>query len=67
MILNCPSSHYIIVSNCGLCPNVTIMTTAACRGLSVGDSCAFALQSVVCNGTIVGNISTVPVVLKGKT
>ena len=64
VVLNCPSLHYIITSNCGLCPNATTVTTATCRGLSVGDRCVFGLRPVVCS-TVIGNASTVSVDLKG--
>ena len=65
VILNCPSLRYTITSDCGLCPNATKATTATCRELSVGDRCVFGIRSAVCS-TIVGNINTISVDLKGK-
>ena len=64
VILNCPNSHYIITSNCGLCPNITTVTTVTCNGMALGECCTFAVQSAVC-GSIIGNASNVSVELKG--
>ena len=64
VVLNCLSLHYVITSNCGSCPNTTVMTTITCRGVLVGEQCTFTLRSGVCS-SIVGNASTISVDLKG--
>ena len=60
--------HYnILASNCGSCPTTTNHTTAACTNVPTnGNSCTFALETVVCRH-IVGNRSeTIQAVLEGK-
>ena len=64
VILNCPSLQYIITSNCGSCPNMTMITTVTCRGIEFGKRCTFEISSAVC-GSIIGNTSAILVDLKG--
>ena len=64
VVLNCPSIHYIIASDCGFCPNTTTVTTVNCSGIVLGERCSFAVRSVVCD-SIIGSASTIFVDLKG--
>ena len=65
---NCPAITYnILASNCGSCPTTTNHTTVTCTDMPInGNSCTFALETVVC-GHIIGNKSdTIQAALKGK-
>ena len=53
--------------NCGVCPTITIDTSAICVSVSVdGSVCLFQVQTTVCNNNH-GPLSTgVPIVLLGE-
>ena len=56
--LECPDIHYKInASNCGNCPTTTNHTTVTCTNVPTnGNTCTFAVQTIVCRN-IFGNIS----------
>ena len=60
-------SYNIISSNCGRCPSQTTNTTATCSDIvALGQVCAFAVQTVVCDN-ITGNMThPVHVILRGR-
>ena len=64
---NCPSLHYIISFNCGICPGITKNTTIVCADIQVNavEDCNFAIQTSICD-SIIGNSSSIPLILKGK-
>ena len=58
---NCPSIQYqIVASNCGACPNTTLINEATCTGsytqLLTSQQCSFAVVTVVCDN-ITGDVS----------
>lgn len=60
--LNCQSLQYIVASNCGECPSTTD-NKVTCTGnytqlINTDSQCSFTVQTVVCNDSIVGDIST---------
>ena len=53
-------SYKISTTNCGNCPTNTTHTTVTCTDVPTdGSLCTFALQMLVCHGTIDQNISYV--------
>ena len=69
--LNCPSLQYIVASNCGNCPSTT-NNKVTCTGnytqlINTDCQCSFTVQTVVCNDSIVGDISTAINVTKSET
>ena len=62
---DCSSIAYIVTFDCGYCPNTTTNTEVECTDIIFGPECTFTIQTEVC-GTITGNSSVVPLMLKGK-
>ena len=65
--LTCPSLHYDITSNCGLCPNTTRDTRVVCTDIvSVGSGqCWFIVQAVVCGRIMTNDTASVQITVKG--
>ena len=64
--LNCLALQYIIAFNCGICPSITMNTTAVCTEIQLGVSnCTFTIQTSVCD-SLVGDATHIPLVLKSK-
>ena len=63
----CRVQSYIInSSNCGVCPNITNLTTVRCTGFEVSSDCTFTVRTVVCDN-IVGTVGTeISFTLHGK-
>ena len=58
--------RYIIGFDCGSCPNTTDNTEVVCTDVVIGSQCTFTVQTQVCD-SIVGNYTTIPLVLTSKT
>ena len=50
----CHTIHYLISSsNCGHCPNITNNAMATCTGIIAdGQTCKFAVQTIVCDDNV---------------
>ena len=65
---NCLALHYIISFNCGVCPSITMNTTAVCTEIlnQLGVSnCTFTIQTSVCD-SLIGDATHIPLILKSK-
>ena len=60
---HCPAVNYnILASNCGSCPTTTNYTNAICTDVlndRLSVVCKFAVQPIVCNNTVINNLSEV--------
>ena len=61
---DCTAIGYITSLECGSCPNTTTNTEVVCTDIVIGDQCMFTVQTQVCD-SIISNITTVPLTLKG--
>ena len=68
MSSKCHAIRYLILSsNCGHCPNITNDTLATCPGIfEDGQTCKFAVQTIVCDDYVGLKSEEVVVKLRGK-
>ena len=62
--MDCTSILYIIEFDCGSCPNTTTNTEVVCTDIVIGSQCTFTVQTQVCD-SLTGNVTTIPLTLKG--
>ena len=64
---NCSAVEYIITHTCGSCPNTTSKDTeVVCTDVMIGSQCNFTVQTSVCDSQLLGNVSTISLLLKGS-
>ena len=66
---DCPAIRYnILASNCGSCPTTTNHTIATCINVpSNGSTCAFAVQTVICEDVTGNKSDLVSIVVKNTS